>query len=84
MRQRATLLGGTLEAGPRPAGGFQVTAVLPVPRVAGQGLALNVTAVLPLPRMGGQGLAVNVTAELPVNVTAELPVNEDRPWASQS
>ncbi len=30
MRQRAILLGGTLALGPRPAGGFQVTAELPV------------------------------------------------------
>ncbi|MEM9130834.1 MAG: sensor histidine kinase [Actinomycetota bacterium] len=29
MRERATLLGGTLEAGPRPDRGWQVTAVLP-------------------------------------------------------
>jgi signal transduction histidine kinase len=30
MRQRAALLGGDLAAGPRPGGGFQVTATLPV------------------------------------------------------
>ena len=30
MRQRATALGGRLEAGPCPAGGFRVTARLPV------------------------------------------------------
>jgi signal transduction histidine kinase len=30
MRQRATLLGGTLAVGPQPAGGFLVTAELPV------------------------------------------------------
>ncbi|MGA8116972.1 MAG: sensor histidine kinase [Actinocatenispora sp.] len=30
MRERATALGGTLEAGPRPGGGFRVHAVLPV------------------------------------------------------
>jgi signal transduction histidine kinase len=34
MRERARALGGTLEAGPRPGGGFRVQAVLPV----GQGL----------------------------------------------
>jgi signal transduction histidine kinase len=34
MRERARSLGGTLEAGPRPGGGFRVQAVLPV----GQGL----------------------------------------------
>ncbi|MFG1944306.1 sensor histidine kinase [Nonomuraea sp. NPDC048826] len=32
MRERAALLGGTLEAGPVPVGGFQVTAVLPIGR----------------------------------------------------
>jgi signal transduction histidine kinase len=31
MRERATALGGTLEAGPRLAGGFRVRAVLPTP-----------------------------------------------------
>lgn len=31
MHQRATALGGTLEAGPRPEGGFQVRAHLPFP-----------------------------------------------------
>ncbi|WP_053175603.1 sensor histidine kinase [Nonomuraea sp. SBT364] len=30
MRERAALLGGTLDAGPVPVGGFQVTAILPV------------------------------------------------------
>ncbi|MFI8916164.1 sensor histidine kinase [Streptomyces sp. NPDC053513] len=31
MRERAALLGGSLTAGPRPGGGFQVTALLPLP-----------------------------------------------------
>ncbi|MFF8380797.1 sensor histidine kinase [Streptomyces sp. NPDC015661] len=31
MRERAELLGGSLSAGPRPGGGFHVTAVLPLP-----------------------------------------------------
>lgn len=34
MRERATLLGGDLSAGPRPGGGFRVTARLPVPALA--------------------------------------------------
>ncbi len=36
MRERATALGGSLRAGPRPEGGFAVTATLPVPRPAGE------------------------------------------------
>jgi signal transduction histidine kinase len=31
MRERAELLGGTLEAGPRPEGGFRVSARIPIP-----------------------------------------------------
>jgi signal transduction histidine kinase len=30
MRERATLLGGALEAGPRPSGGFRIRATLPI------------------------------------------------------
>jgi signal transduction histidine kinase len=32
MRERATALGGTLTAGPRPGGGFRVEAHLPAPQ----------------------------------------------------
>lgn len=32
MRERATLLGGELTAGPRPGGGYRVAALLPLPR----------------------------------------------------
>ena len=35
MRERATLLGGDFSAGPRPGGGFRVTARLPVPAGVG-------------------------------------------------
>ena len=34
MRERAKLCGGEFSAGPLPAGGFQVTAVLPLPGTA--------------------------------------------------
>ncbi|MER5202873.1 histidine kinase [Streptomyces sp. NPDC002825] len=36
MHERAELLGGSLTAGPRPGGGFHVTAVLPLPAAASQ------------------------------------------------
>ena len=36
MRERATMLGGSLEAGPREDGGFQVTAILPVSSSEGE------------------------------------------------
>jgi signal transduction histidine kinase len=40
MRERASLLGGQLSAGPRPGGGFRVAARLPVPAVrAGAGVS---------------------------------------------
>ena len=35
MRERVGLYGGTMSAGPRPGGGFEVRVVLPVPPAAG-------------------------------------------------
>jgi signal transduction histidine kinase len=35
MRERAGVLGGSLEAGPRPGGGWRVHAVLPVGAASG-------------------------------------------------
>ena len=34
MRERAAALGGTLDAGPRPGGGFRVDGPLPLPSSA--------------------------------------------------
>jgi signal transduction histidine kinase len=31
MRERVAAVGGSLDAGPRPAGGFRVSALLPLP-----------------------------------------------------
>ncbi|MFJ7168495.1 sensor histidine kinase [Streptomyces globosus] len=44
MRERAALLGGSLDAGPRPAGGFRVAAVLPLPATASTAPAPAATA----------------------------------------
>jgi hypothetical protein len=38
MRERAELYGGVLAAGPGPDGGFIVTAVIPFPEAAGDGV----------------------------------------------
>src|SRR5690606_10881421 len=35
MRERATMLGGTLSVGPRPGGGYRVRAQIPLPPVTG-------------------------------------------------
>ncbi|MDV9190913.1 ATP-binding protein, partial [Streptomyces sp. SR27] len=37
MRERAALLGGRFSAGPRPGGGFHVTALLPLPTTHPEG-----------------------------------------------
>jgi signal transduction histidine kinase len=36
MRERALVFGGSLDAGPRPGGGWQVTARIPLAEDAGQ------------------------------------------------
>ncbi len=52
MRERVNLCGGTFAAGPRPEGGFQVTATLPLPAIA-----------LPAPSPAGLGV-INAPAAL--------------------
>jgi signal transduction histidine kinase len=39
MRERATMLGGSLHAGPREDGGFHVIAILPVTADSGNAVA---------------------------------------------
>jgi signal transduction histidine kinase len=41
MRERARSVGGTLDAGPRPAGGFEVLAVLPLTTAVGETTAVE-------------------------------------------
>ncbi|MFD7547698.1 sensor histidine kinase [Streptomyces sp. NPDC059816] len=47
MRERARSVGGTLEAGPRPTGGFTVTALLPLVPVAQEGTLAPVLDAAP-------------------------------------
>jgi signal transduction histidine kinase len=83
MRQRAAALGGTLDAGPCPGGGFAVRATLPVvpaapargPEAAAAGPAgTGGTAMVPDAKAAGHGPAVG----------AERPLRPDsRPIASR-
>jgi len=89
MRQRAAALGGTLDAGPRPAGGFAVHAKLPVvpaapalgPEAAAVGPAgTGGTAMVPDAEAAGYGPA----ADSQDAVSAERPLRLDsRPIASR-
>ncbi len=63
MRERVNLCGGTFAAGPRPEGGFQVTATLPLPAIA-----------LPAPPPAGPGVinapaALSLTSARPAALT---------------
>ena len=66
MRERVNLCGGTFTAAPRPEGGFQVTATLPLPAIA-----------LPSPPSGGPGVinapaALSLTSALTTALTSAL------------
>ncbi|WP_328943393.1 sensor histidine kinase [Streptomyces sp. NBC_00250] len=65
MSERAALLGGRFSAGPRPGGGFHVTAVLPLP--------LPLPVPLPLP------LAAREPSPVPARESAPEPAQEGTP-----
>ncbi|TPQ15892.1 sensor histidine kinase [Streptomyces sporangiiformans] len=65
MRERARSVGGTLDAGPRSGGGFEVSAVLPVQPVA----SVPVPPMLPVPAEP-VGTAEPVTTPEPVEPSA--------------
>jgi signal transduction histidine kinase len=66
MRERVNLCGGTFTAGPRPEGGFQVTAALPLPVIALPSLPAASPAVTSTPA------ALSLTSALTTALTAAL------------
>lgn len=66
MRERATMLGGSLAAGPRPGGGYRVRAEIPVPAGA---------PVEPHPGHSEQSPAPPQTPQTPPAPTQALPIH---------
>ncbi|UFU05511.1 sensor histidine kinase [Ruania halotolerans] len=69
MRERATMLGGTLTTGPRPGGGFRVRAEIPLPGAP--------SATLP-------AAATEQQARPPAPVTWQTPAEHTNPYAGPS
>lgn len=67
MRERAAALGGTIEAGSRPDGGFQVRAELPLRPASPEGTALDATWD------PGQDPTRNATGDTVQDTTEETP-----------